>query len=267
MVVTLSSNPEVRSFGRSGLSSYANCDIENGRLVLVESQLLLRESLEQTLSTCMPRIQIESVGESGNIPPGPARLVLIGINPRSGVDIDALRYTMETARALCADAPVAVVLHDGDPSLVKTLRTLGIVGIVQHTASLAIAVAAVRLMMVGGVFLPPETTTEQRLSLTTHWSRQPDNCATQPEMSDLDGDSRIEPALTAREWDVLKILREGRQNKIIAFELGISESTVKVHLRNIMKKLHVSNRTQVALGAGGMEHALRPSTERELSKV
>ena len=58
-----------------------------------------------------------------------------------------------------------------------------------------------------------------------------------------------EMALTSRECDVLRMLREGRQNKIIAFELGISESTVKVHLRNMMKKLHASNRTQVALGA------------------
>jgi DNA-binding NarL/FixJ family response regulator len=69
-------------------------------------------------------------------------------------------------------------------------------------------------------------------------------------MSELDGVSRNDAALTAREWEVLKILREGRQNKLIAFELGISENTVKVHLRNIMKKLHVSNRTQVVLGAG-----------------
>ena len=46
---------------------------------------------------------------------------------------------------------------------------------------------------------------------------------------------------------MLRSLREGHQNKIIAHRLGISESTVKVHLRNIMKKLNASNRTQVAL--------------------
>ena len=47
---------------------------------------------------------------------------------------------------------------------------------------------------------------------------------------------------------MLRSLRVGHQNKIIAYELSISESTVKVHLRNIMKKLKASNRTQVALG-------------------
>jgi DNA-binding NarL/FixJ family response regulator len=248
MVLTHSSNAGVRSFGGSGLSPYANCEVESGRVVLIESQLFLREILGQALSTCMPRIQIDSVGDSEHITPGPARLVLIGIS--SGLDVDTVRFTVETARALCDDSPVAVVLHDDEPSLVRTLRTLGVVGIIQHTTSLAIAIAAVRLMIVGGVFLPPESACEHTLPLPTQWARRPDNCATQPEMSELDGVSRNDAALTAREWEVLKILREGRQNKLIAFELGISENTVKVHLRNIMKKLHVSNRTQVVLGAG-----------------
>ncbi len=51
---------------------------------------------------------------------------------------------------------------------------------------------------------------------------------------------------------MLRSLREGHQNKIIAHQLGISESTVKVHLRNIMKKLRASNRTQAALGLAPM---------------
>ncbi|MBS0528930.1 MAG: response regulator transcription factor [Proteobacteria bacterium] len=50
---------------------------------------------------------------------------------------------------------------------------------------------------------------------------------------------------TQREAALLVHLREGRQNKVIAHRLDISESTVKVHLRNIMRKLHASNRTQV----------------------
>jgi DNA-binding NarL/FixJ family response regulator len=248
MVLTHPSNAGVRSIGGSGLAPYANCDVESGRVVLVESQLFLREILGRTLSTCMPHIQIDSVSDSENIPPGSARLVLIGIS--SGLDVDALRFAVETARALCNDPAIAVILHDDNPSLVKTLRALGVVGIVQHTASLAIAIAAVRLMIVGGVFLLPESACEQTLALPTQWARRPDNCPTQPEMSELSGLSRHDAALTAREWEVLKILREGRQNKLIAFELGISENTVKVHLRNIMKKLHVSNRTQVVLGAG-----------------
>ena len=57
---------------------------------------------------------------------------------------------------------------------------------------------------------------------------------------------------TARQIDVLTCLRQGKPNKTIAFELGMSESTVKVHIRQIMDKLHASNRTQVALFAHGL---------------
>jgi DNA-binding NarL/FixJ family response regulator len=52
---------------------------------------------------------------------------------------------------------------------------------------------------------------------------------------------------TARQWDVLERLKQGKQNKIIAYELNMCESTVKVHIRNIMKKLKARNRTQVVL--------------------
>jgi DNA-binding CsgD family transcriptional regulator len=50
---------------------------------------------------------------------------------------------------------------------------------------------------------------------------------------------------TEREAAVLERLRQGQPNKIIAHALGVSESTVKVHLRSIMSKLRVSNRTQI----------------------
>jgi DNA-binding NarL/FixJ family response regulator len=52
--------------------------------------------------------------------------------------------------------------------------------------------------------------------------------------------------LTPRELSVIELLREGKPNKLIATALLMQESTVKVHVRNIMKKLHVSNRTHAA---------------------
>ena len=66
--------------------------------------------------------------------------------------------------------------------------------------------------------------------------------------------SHHDASFTPREIEVLHRLRQGLQNKIIAYELGISESTVKVHLRNVMKKLNASNRTQVAFMLRRLPH-------------
>ena len=53
---------------------------------------------------------------------------------------------------------------------------------------------------------------------------------------------------------MLERLRQGKQNKIIAYELGMCESTVKVHIRLIMKKLNARNRTQVVLLTNSMDN-------------
>jgi DNA-binding NarL/FixJ family response regulator len=66
-------------------------------------------------------------------------------------------------------------------------------------------------------------------------------------MSGADGSAR--DALTARELEVLRLVTDGRRNKEIAAELGISENTAKYHLRNILEKLHAESRTEVAARA------------------
>lgn len=53
--------------------------------------------------------------------------------------------------------------------------------------------------------------------------------------------------LTRREWEVLSLLAEGKQNKIVAAELGLSEHTVKLHIHHLIHKLGVSNRTGAAI--------------------
>jgi two-component system, NarL family, nitrate/nitrite response regulator NarL len=56
-----------------------------------------------------------------------------------------------------------------------------------------------------------------------------------------------EYAFSMRELQVLEILQNGKSNKVIARELGLSEATVKVHIKNVMRKLGASNRTEAAI--------------------
>jgi DNA-binding NarL/FixJ family response regulator len=53
--------------------------------------------------------------------------------------------------------------------------------------------------------------------------------------------------LTARELAVVRGIRHGKPNKVIAYELNVAESTVKVHMHNVMRKLRAKNRTEVAM--------------------
>ena len=69
--------------------------------------------------------------------------------------------------------------------------------------------------------------------------------------------------LTARQRDVLAQLQQGKANKIIAHELSMSESTAKVHIRNIMRKMGATNRTQAAFNA--LKHYPYPGGEARAS--
>ena len=76
-----------------------------------------------------------------------------------------------------------------------------------------------------------------------HWPHPTiENAAEHPGDGDLN-------SFTERELDVLKLLGAGLPNKLIAHRLSLREGTVKVHVRNVMRKLRVTSRTQAALVA------------------
>jgi DNA-binding NarL/FixJ family response regulator len=68
--------------------------------------------------------------------------------------------------------------------------------------------------------------------------------------------------LTDRELEVLKLVTAGQRNREIAVELGISENTVKFHLKNIVEKLHAQNRAELA--ARAVREGLVPDSPRDM---
>jgi DNA-binding NarL/FixJ family response regulator len=221
------------------------------RVALVAPRGLFRDSLAHVMARFVEDVHLECYDDVEDVVFGPASLGLIAFDPLL-TDRSALRAKIAALRTQCGGAPVGVVVPDERAPAAAGLGALGVAGVVSQSAGAAVAFAAIRLMAIGGYCLPPETSSGFD-SFAETIAAPPNG---EPYEAAVTGrganDARRGPQrndLTPRERDVLRSLRGGHQNKIIAFELGISESTVKVHLRNIMKKLHASNRTQVALGA------------------
>jgi DNA-binding NarL/FixJ family response regulator len=145
-------------------------------------------------------------------------------------------------------APV-VVLSDVDcPEAILDAFESGARGYIPTTdTTLGLALEIVRLVRAGGTFVPPSSLALRRAS-----------------RRDLPPPAEPVPAepFTPRQMAVLRHVKLGKANKTIARELDMSESTVKIHLRNIMKKMKAANRTEVACRAHAFETA-RPSMSAE----
>lgn len=223
------------------------------RVILQQYHTLRRDCLTFMLASNLPDLRIDSICEPAELEGDQCDLVIIGLDPVLSCDPLHLYRTFSTIRHLFGDVPICVILDDSDPGLLRMLAKFHISGILMPNSGIEIAVAVVRLMLAGGTFLPLEIChlTDVDDNEEINFARpSPETPANLPAGNDEDFPSAQE--MTARERDVLRSLRLGLQNKIIAFDLGISESTVKVHLRNIMKKLHASNRTQVAVQTRGL---------------
>ena len=130
-----------------------------------------------------------------------------------------------------------VVLSDAstlDPAVVREVLMQGASGfILTSQTGLQMLLSSLSLVASGGTFVPKEFLFQQS-SERPQAAREPQRKAGQ---------------LTARELEVLKLIKQGKPNKLIAFELKLSESTVKVHIRNTMRKMGSTNRTHVAMNA------------------
>ena len=135
------------------------------------------------------------------------------------------------------DMPVVVLSGSESPQLMRELLELGVRGFIPKAYSPEVMLSAVRLVLAGGVYVPPLLL--QRAGLA------PDN------PPDGEGASleSLREKLTERQIDVLRLLAKGKPNKVIARDLGISEGTVKIHLAAIFRALSVRNRVEAVVAS------------------
>ena len=170
-------------------------------------------------------------------------LVVLWID-HSGMDFET---TFEAAIEAAPKRPIAILSDFADSALVSRALSHGVRGYLSASMSLTEIASAIRFLLEGGTFVPPSVLND----VTTDG----------PISSKRNGE---EEQFSPRQLQVLELLHQGKQNKIIAYELGMAESTVKVHVRVIMRKLNATNRTQIVVKTKRFQ---QNSIHRTISKL
>jgi len=219
----------------------------NGCVILHHQTNLLIEALRKALQKRAPDIILQDL-QADETPCGRPHLILLPIQQAKASAIEGLMQPFAKILAAHPGAPILAIVQDCGADVAEELIRRNVTGIITADSSIEMVIAALRFALAGGSVAPPALVR----TLTAHQDPTQTLPALRTETVELT--SKHDTTFTPREIEVLHRLRQGLQNKIIAYELGISESTVKVHLRNVMKKLHASNRTQVAFMLRRLPH-------------
>jgi DNA-binding NarL/FixJ family response regulator len=211
-------------------------------VVLIEDNRLVREALALLLNRT-PGIQVVCEEPNGHEPvlrTSDPDVVLLDLSLENG---DSLRI----ARAVLRDFPTArVVVMDLLPSQdeLSAFVSAGVSGFIMKDATLELVVNTIRAVASGLKVLPDRMTA----TLFSEIARE----------TVANGGSHDDDAvrITVREREIIDLIAEGMSNKAIARSLEISVHTVKSHLRNIMEKLALHSRLQIAVYAHEREREL-----------
>lgn len=154
---------------------------------------------------------------------------------------DGHAHLAETIRRL-PGVPVIVLSGSEDPALIKALLAMGVQGFIPKAYSPEVMLSAVRLVLCGGVYVPPMLLRDP--GGTIGMAAAHDEATASASIEE-----RLRKLLTERQVDVLRLLSQGKPNKVIAHNLGISEGTVKIHLAAIFRALKVRNRVEAAVAS------------------
>ncbi len=163
------------------------------------------------------------------------------ITDPAGLDREGEGSPLSRLREIAPDARLLVLSSDMSAKAVADSMTIGAHGHVSKGASFNVVLRAVKLIQQGQAVYPANVAQ----NLGQGASPSPESLR-EGETADL----------SPRETQILACILSGHSNKAIARRLAITESTVKMHFKNAMRKINASNRTQAAIWA--MEHGIAP---------
>jgi DNA-binding NarL/FixJ family response regulator len=210
--------------------------LEHYRLLIADDHPLYRGALREAVNGLFERIDIAEAGTFNEVTELLERgsevdLVLLDLTMPGVRGFSGLMYL----RAQYPGVPVIVVSANDDPAAIRRCMEFGASGFIPKTLGVEAMRGAISRILSGGVWTPPDV--------------------------DLSAGSDAETAalmarmatLTPQQVRVLMMLSEGLLNKQIAYQLGVSEATVKAHVSAILQKLGVESRTQAVIAAAKIE--------------
>lgn len=217
------------------------------KILVVDDHPLIQEALQHVLTALDPALELLQAHDASEAHAALSRdpdadLIILDLT-LPGCDGFVL---LEELRREWPGMPVLVLSATHDRATVEHALDLGAMGFIPKTANTRVLLDALRLVLSGGVYVPTDA-------------------------PGISGAVRPRPVLkpeqlglTLRQADVLKLLVEGKPNKLICRDLRLSEGTVKVHVSAILRALNVRNRTQVVieLARRGVRFGPPPSAHR-----
>ncbi len=204
----------------------------NYRLVIVDDHPLFRDALSQALTASFDGIEITEFGDLESL--------ISRLHDNREFDLILLDLTMPGAKGLSGlmylraqypEIPTVIVSANEDPSAIRRSLEFGASGFIPKSLPVDTIRSAIKSVLEGEVWVPPD------LDLEAAGDRELDELV-----------SRLS-TLTPQQVRVLIMLSEGLLNKQIAYNLSVSEATIKAHVSAILQKLGVDSRTQAVIVA------------------
>lgn len=228
------------------------------KIVIADDHRLIVEAVVDKLSELGPGVtfvQAMSVPELLTSVTADVDLLLVDLVMPGA---QGLSHVLEVRRRY-PDVRIIVLSGQEDRELMREVLEAGVMGFIPKAYSPAVMLSAVRLVLSGGVYVPPMMLTGMDLTPARETSAvAPDVHVPESRNDALGAPGRnsmpqLRSVLTERQMNVLALLSEGKPNKLISRNLGISEGTVKIHLAAIFRALGVRNRTEAVIAARELE--------------
>ena len=209
------------------------------RVVIADDHPLVRRALAESLDRVLKGAEIAEVGSLGEataaLDRGDTDLLLLDLQMPGMNGLASL----SGLRSAYPAVPILVVSANEDPLIMREVIEFGASGFLPKSTPVGEIGAAVAAILAGGIWLP--------------------EAASAAYLDDSESDLAAGIAeLTPQQRRVLMLLTEGKPNKQIAFELAVTEATVKAHLSQIFRKLGVKSRTQAVISARRLTRADQP---------